>query len=115
MLLLFCLFAVVSAESYSRGYLRDMKRQEEERNNNFIINDGVRQIKDLVLREAQAGHTYLTLSYPGCEEIIRNDQRFTVERCEYILNKIKFEISNKFPDSDLTFNEQTNEYKLDWS
>ena len=115
MLLLFCLFAAVSAESYSRGYLRDMKRQEEERNNNEIINDGVRQIKDLVLREAQAGHTYLTLSYPGCEEIIGNDQRFTVERCEYIVKHIKDEITAKFPDSDLTFNEQTNEYKLDWS
>jgi len=115
MLLLFCLIASVTAESYSRGYLRDMKRQEEERYNNEIINEGVRQIKDLVLREAQAGHTYLTLSYPGCEEIIRNDQRFTVERCEYIVKHIKDEITVKFPDSDLTFNEQTNKYKLDWS
>ena len=115
MLLLFCLIAVVSAESYSRGFLRDRKRQEEERRYNEIIIEGVRYIKDLVLQKAQAGHTYLTIPYPGCEEIIRNDQRITVERCEYIVKIIKDEITIKFPDSDLTFNEQTKQYKLDWS
>jgi hypothetical protein len=115
MLLLFCLFAVVSAESYSRGYLRDMKRQEEERYNNEIINEGVRHFKELVLQAAKEGQTQYSIYNPGCIEIIQNDKRITIERCEYILNKIKFEISNKFPDSDLTFNEQTNKYKLDWS
>jgi hypothetical protein len=49
MLLLFCLIAAVSAEPYSRSYLRDMKRQEEERYDNQIINEGVRHFKELVL------------------------------------------------------------------
>jgi hypothetical protein len=92
-----------------------MKRQEEERYDNQIINEGVRQIKELVLQAAKEGQTQYTIYNPGCIEIIQNDKRITIERCEYIIKHIKDEITVKFPDSDLTFNEQTNEYKLDWS
>lgn len=115
MLLLFCLIASVSAESYSRGDLRDMKQQEDKKLYQYYINEGVQQIENSVLQAAKEGQTQLSIYNPGCIEIIQNDKRITIERCEYILNKIKFEISNKFPDSDLTFNKQTNKYKLDWS
>jgi hypothetical protein len=115
MLLLFCLIAVVSAESYSRGFLRDMRRQDEERRCNEIINEGVQQIENSVLHKAQAGYTYLTIPYPGCVELIRNDQRISVEKCEYIVKHIKDKITVKFPDSDLSYDEQTKHYTLDWS
>ena len=115
MLLLFCLFAVVSAESYSRGFLRDMKRQEDKKLYQYYINEGVQQIENSVLLAAKEGQTQLSIYNPGCIEIIQNNKRISIERCEYILNEIKFEISNKFPDSDLTFNEQTKQYTLDWS
>ena len=109
------MITAVSAEPYSRSYLRDMKRQEEERYDNQIINEGVRHFKELVLNKAKLGQTQYTIYNPGCEEIIKFHQKITVERCEYIIKHIKDEITVKFPDSDLTFNEQTNEYKLDWS
>jgi uncharacterized membrane protein YfhO len=115
MLLLFCLIAVVSAESYSRGYLRDMKQQEDKKLYQHYINEGVQQIENSVLLAAKDGQTQLSIYNPGCEEIIQNDKRITIERCEYIVKHIKDKITVKFPDSDLTFNEQTNEYKLDWS
>jgi hypothetical protein len=115
MLFLFCLIAVVSADSYSRGYLRDMKRQEDKKLYQYYINEGVQQIENSVLQAAKEGQTQLSIYNPGCIEIIQNDQRITVERCEYIVKCIKDEIAVKFPDSDLTFNKQTNKYKLDWS
>ena len=115
MFLLLSLFAMTSATSYSRGFLRDMKNQEDKKLYQYYINEGVQQIENSVLLAAKKGEKQFSIYNPGCIEIIENDKRISIERCEYILNEIKFEISIKFPDSDLTFNTQTNQYTLNWS
>jgi len=109
------LISLASAESYSRSYLRDMKRQEDKKFHDQLIYDGVQRIRDLIVLKAKEGHTHTTIPYPGCNELVRNDPKITVQNCEYIVKKIKNEIIYKFPDTSIKYNEQEKQYTIDWS
>ena len=113
MYILLSILSTVSAESFSRTYLRDMKRVEEERQNRLQINGVVQHIKQLVFQTATNGLTEISSApFEGCK--YSHDSQISVEACEYIVSEIKSEIIQMFPDSDLSYNDKTKQYTLKW-
>jgi hypothetical protein len=113
MYILLGILSTVSAESFSRSYLRDMKRVEEERNNRLQINGAVNNIKQLIFQAAKNGLTEISSEpFEGCK--YSRDSQISLEACEYIVSEIKSEIIQMFPDSDLSYNDKTKKYTLKW-
>ena len=113
MYILLGILSTVSAESFSRTYLRDMKRVEEERNNRLQINGGVQHIKQLVFQAATNGLTEISSPpFEGCK--YSHDSQISLKACEYIVSEIQSEIIHMFPDSDLSYDDKTKKYTLNW-
>ena len=113
MYILLAILSTVSAESFSRSYLRDMKRVEEERNNREQINGAVHHIKQLIFQAATNGLTEISSGpFEGCK--YSQHSQISVEACEYIVFEIKSEIMQMFPDSDLSYDDKTKKYTLKW-
>ena len=113
MYILLGILSTVSAESFSRTYLRDMKRVEEERNNRQQINGVVKHIKQLIFQAATNGLTEISSEpFEGCK--YSHDSQISVEACEYIVSEIKSEIMQMFPDSDLLYDDRRKIYTLKW-
>jgi len=113
MYILVSILSTVSAESFSRSYLRDMKRVEEERYNRKQIDGGVQHIKQLIFQAATNGHTEISSPpFQGCR--YSPDDPMSVETCEYIISEIQSEITHMFPDSDLSYDDKTKKYTLKW-
>ena len=113
MYILLGILSTVSAESFSRSYLRDMKRVEEERNNRKQINGAVHHIKQLIFQAATNGLTEISSEpFEGCK--YSHHSQISVETCEYIVSEIKSEIMQMFPDSDLSYDDKTKKYILKW-
>ena len=111
--ILVCILSTVSAESFSRSYLRDMKRVEEEKNNRLQINGAVNHIKQLTFQAATNGLTEISSPpFEGCKYY--HDSQLSLEACEYIVSEIQSEIMQIFPDSDLSYNDKTKKYTLKW-
>ena len=111
--ILVSILSTVSAESFSRSYLRDMKRVEEERYNREQINGGVHHIKQLIFQAATHGLTEISSPpFQGCR--YSPDDPMSVETCEYIVSEIQSEITHMFPDSDLSYDDKTKKYTLKW-
>lgn len=114
MYILLGILSSVSAESFSRNYLRDMKRVEEERYNREQINGAVQHIKQLIFQAAKSGLTEISSEpFEGCK--YSHHSQISVEACEYIVSEIKSEIIQMFPDSDLSYNDKTKRYTLKWN
>ena len=113
MYILVGILSTVSAESFSRTYLRDMKRVEEERNNRQQINGVVKHIKQLIFQAATNGLTEISSEpFEGCK--YSHHSQISVEACEYIVSEIKSEIMQMFPDSDLLYDDRRKIYTLKW-
>ena len=113
MYILLGILSSVSAESFSRNYLRDMKRVEEERYNREQINGAVQHIKQLIFQTAKSGLTEISSPpFEGCK--YSRDDPMSVETCEYIVSEIQIEITHMFPDSDLSYDDKTKKYTLKW-
>jgi hypothetical protein len=113
MYILLGILSSVSAESFSRNYLRDMKRVEEERYNREQINGAVQHIKQLIFQTAKSGLTEISSPpFQGCRFTYTEGMR--VETCEYIVSEIQAEITHMFPDSDLSYDDKTKKYTLKW-
>ena len=111
--ILVSILSTVSAESFSRSYLRDMKRVEEERYNREQINGGVQHIKQLIFQAATHGLTEISSPpFQGCR--FTHIEGMRVETCEYIVSEIQSEITHMFPDSDLLYDDKTKKYTLKW-
>ena len=113
MYILLGILSTVSAESFSRNYLRDMKRVEEERYNREQINGAVQHIKQLIFQAAKSGLTEISSPpFQGCR--FTHTEGMIVETCEYIVSEIQTEITHMFPDSDLSYDDKTKKYTLKW-
>jgi len=113
MYILLGILSSVSAESFSRNYLRDMKRVEEERYNREQINGAVQHIKQLIFQAAKSGLTEISSPpFEGCK--YSPDSQISLETCEYIVSEIQTEITHMFPDSDLSYDDKTKKYTLKW-
>ena len=113
MYILLGILSTVSAESFSRSFLRDMKRVEEERKNRLHINNVVQHIKQLVFQAATNSLTEISSEpFEGCKYSYHS--QISVEACEYIVSEIKSEIIQMFPDSDLSYDDKTKKYTLKW-
>ena len=111
--ILLCILSSMSDAEFSRSYLRDMKRVEEERQNRLQINGGVQHIKQLVFQAATNGLTEISSPpFEGCK--YSHDSQLSLEACEYIVSEIQSEIMKMFPDSDLSYNDKTKKYTLNW-
>jgi hypothetical protein len=104
---------------YSRTYLRSMKRLEDDRLQAHLINKGIAYIEAQVFKAAKIGLLqYTSEPFPGCQyysspsDISPNGLDTTA--CENIVNKIKKLVSDRFPDSKLSYNETDQRYTLYW-
>jgi len=113
MYILLGILSTVSAESFSRSYLRDMKRVEEERNNRLQINGAVQHIKQLVFEAATNGITEISSEpFEGCK--YSPYSHMSVETCEYIVSEIEANVIQMFPDCELSYDNKTKKYSLKW-
>ena len=113
MYILLSILSTASAESFSRSYLRDMRRVEEERNNREQINGAVNHIKDLIFQAAKNGLTEISSEpFEGCK--YSHNSQISLEACEYIVSEIQTTITQMFPDSDLSYDNKTKRYTLKW-
>jgi len=110
---LLALVSMVSAnEVYTRSYLQNMKRAKEEADDMKFISEGVKEVEKYVLQAATDGLTHINLPPANCNEA--REFRVSLERCESIIKEIKEVIIKKFPDSDISYNKNTNVYTVQW-
>ena len=111
--ILLALVSMVSAdEVYSRSYLRNMKRAKEEADDKIFVSEGVKEVEEYILRAATDGLTHINLPPAHCNGAF--EFHVSVDRCESIIKKIKGVIVKKFPDSDISYNKNTNVYTVRW-
>jgi hypothetical protein len=122
-ILILCLLYTVSAQLvspvYSRKYLHDLKRLENERIQLKIINRGIAFIEDAIFTAAKQGLTnYTTEPFNGCERFTKPSELapfgFDKEICENIINGIHTLVSERFPDSEISYDDITKRYTLKW-
>lgn len=104
---------------YSRTYLRGLKNAENKRLQTEFINNGFAYIKNAVFNAAKQGLShYTTDPFLGCDvyNTINELSRIGLnkENCDTIINEIKLLVSNRFPDSEIIYNINTNQYTLKW-
>lgn len=105
---------------YSRTYLRGLKRLEDERIQTDFITRGITYIEYNVLMAAKQGLVkYTTESFEGCEAYARPSELapFGIDKdvCENIVNGIYTLVSERFPDSEVTYDADTKQYTLKWN
>jgi hypothetical protein len=114
--LLFLLLCTVSAHPssvYSRVYLRGLKRVENERIQAELITRGITYVEDAVFRAAKRGEVrYTTEPFEGCDAYIGGGVDKDV--CETVVTRIQTLVTERFPDSDLTYDANTKQYTLHW-
>ena len=114
MFLLLCLLSSVAAETYSRVYLRGVQQKQ-------LIHSVFMAIEGAVLQAANQGLTQVTSPPFSCEAYVSESEghpqlpNFNTEKCELIVRKLRSAVSRKFPDSDLTYDEATQQYTLSWA
>ena len=111
--ILLALVSMVSAdEVYTRSYLRNMKRVKEEADDKKFVSEGVKGVEEYILQAASDGLTHINLPPARCNGAYQS--LVSVDRCESIIKKIKGVIVTKFPDSDISYNKNTNVYTVRW-
>jgi hypothetical protein len=114
MFLLLCLLSSVAAETYSRVYLRGVQQKQ-------LIHSVFMAIEGAVLQAANQGLTQVTSPPFSCEAVdrsrryIRLPPHLNKEKCELIVRTLRSAVSRQFPDSDLTYDEATQQYTLSWA
>ena len=119
MFFLLCLLSCVTAETYSRVYLRGVQQKQ-------LIYSGIMAIENAVLQAANQGLTQITSPPFSCEADdesgsytrllhLYKELHLDKEKCELIVRKLRATVSRQFPDSDLTYDETTNQYTLSWA
>jgi hypothetical protein len=96
-----------------------LKRLENERIQLEIINRGIAYVEDAVFTTAKKGLTYYTTEpFNGCEIYTRPSDLspfgFDEEICENIINGIHTLVSERFPDSEISYDDITKRYTLKW-
>lgn len=120
LLSLVCILYTVSAHSiFSRAYLRGLKSKEDERIQAQVINSGIDYLETEVFKAAKAGRlSYTANPFPGCQHFTRPSEIFPngldKAACETIVNEMKKLVTERFPDSELTYNEKDQTYTLYW-
>jgi hypothetical protein len=118
--LIIFLLSTVSAQpsafpTYSRNYLRGLKRLESERIQAEYINQGITYIEHGVFTAAKQGLIkYTTEPFPGCE--VYSSRHFALDKevCDNIVNGIRALVSERFPDSEVMYDSKTKKYTLKW-
>jgi hypothetical protein len=105
--------------SYSRIYLRGLKRLENERIQTDFINRGITNIEHSVFTAAKQGLVkFTTEPFNGCETDTSPSELapYGVDKtvCENIVNGIKTLVSERFPDSEVIYDANTKQYTLKW-
>jgi hypothetical protein len=96
-----------------------LKRLENERVQLEIINRGIAYVEDSVFTAAKKGFTYYTTEpFNGCEIYTRPSDLspfgFDKDICENIINGIYTLVSERFPDSEISYDDITKRYTLKW-
>ena len=119
--IMICLLSIVSAQTtnqfptYSRIYLRGLKRIEDERIQAVWIDNGFSYIYNHVIAAAKQGFVqYTTEPWEGCESYTARESIIDREGCEIIVNGITTLVSNHFPDSEVIYDDNTKRYTLNW-
>ena len=112
--ILLCILSTISDAGFSRTYLRDMKRLEEERYDRELIDQGFKVITDMIFTAAKEGHTEVSSPpFEGCT-IYSYQYHISIDRCQHILSGIENNVRRYFGDSDLLYNDKTKKYTLKW-
>lgn len=127
--LILSLLYLTAQASYSRMYLRDLKRVEDERIKTEFIYRGITVIKEMVFNAAKYGLLKLIIPLPECKEYNPNELPSTTvfneeelfylppidkDVCETIVNGIKKLVIESFPDSDVVHDTTTRKYTIQW-
>jgi len=110
-----CMMTLVAADTYSRAYLRGLHKAEWEREHREWIRNGTAYLEEVVVTAAKQGRTHYTTEPVHCE-IFTGPNEFNLnrDRCETVVRELKIAVSERFPDSDLTYDEDTYRYTLYW-
>ena len=117
---LLIVLAEASAPVYSRMYLRGLKQMENERLQSEYITKGITYIEDSVFAAAKRGLVkFTTEPFYGCEVYSRPSElaAFGLDRvvCEHIVKGIRTLVSERFPDSELLYDDIAKRYTLIWA
>lgn len=108
------ILSTISDAGFTRSYLRDMKSVEEERHDRELIDQGFKEITDMIFTAAKGGNT--EVSSPPFEGCTTYSHQFHISlyRCQDILSGIENNVRHFFPDSDLSYDDKTKKYTLKW-
>jgi hypothetical protein len=116
---LMIVWAEASTPAYSRMYLRGLKRLENERIQSEQIARGITYIEDSVFTAAKQGLvSFTTEPFYGCDQYTQPSEISPagVDKvvCEHIVHGIRSLVSQRFPDSEITYDPVTKRYTLSW-
>ncbi len=111
------LYSVAAQQIYSRTFLRGLKWVEDERIQTEWIDRGIVYITDAVFNSAKQGLLhYTTEPFEGCDIYIAMDQMLPFDKhcCEIIVHGIRRLVSERFPDTEVTYDINQKRYTLRW-
>jgi hypothetical protein len=120
LILIACVLYTVTAQTstFSRTYLRGLKRLEDKRITVEFIHKGFTYIENAIFTAAKQGLLkYRTEPFEGCEVYANHEAspiRMDKDVCENIVNEIQKLVSERFPDSEILYNPNTKRYTLKW-
>ena len=111
-----CFLTAVAANTYSRGYLRGLHKAEWEREHAEWIRNGTAYLEEVIVTAAKQGRTHYTTESIHCEYFTGpNEFNLNKERCETVVRELRNAVSDRFPDSDMTYDATTHQYTLSWA
>jgi len=101
---------------YSRAYLRGMKQAADKEKELYILTQVSNAAKNTILTAATNGLLESSVPFPGCAQFIReNGHNIPIEMCKRIAQGVVAFITQRFPDSELTYNKEQKIYTLRWN
>ena len=111
-MLFFCVLCIIAVAAkgpiYTRDYLRGQKQIADDARRKHLLHEGIKAIEADIFAAASKGLTEYSPPFYGCQ-----DSR-TLEDCEYVVPRIHAVIARRFPDSEITYDEKTQQYTIKW-
>jgi len=117
LLYVLCIIAVAArGPTYTRTYLRDQKRiadekqrlEDEEYHTQLVIK-GVEYIETSIFDAASRGETKYSPPFNGCYGNPKD-----IKTCELVVPRIRAVITQRFPDSEISYDKTTGTYIMYW-
>jgi hypothetical protein len=83
------------------------------RQNNEFIDSAINELENNIIANAKEGKTQYIVQFEGCDNIVRDYEGVTIDRCEYIVNEIKTKFARMFPNVDVLYDDK-GQYIINW-